>query len=43
MEEKFIRKIRKSGGSLCVNIPIEIVEILKLKEEDIVQIVISKK
>jgi antitoxin component of MazEF toxin-antitoxin module len=43
MKEQFIREIRKSGGSLSINIPKEIVKLLKLKERDIVKIIIEKK
>ena len=39
---KFIRTIRKSGTSLAVNIPPEIIKLLKLKEKDIVEIEIKK-
>ena len=38
----FIRKIRKSGTSLAINIPSEILEILDLKEGDIVEVEIKK-
>jgi len=43
MKEQFIRVVRKSGGSLSINIPKEIVKLLKLKDEDIVKIEIEKK
>lgn len=43
MKEKFIRIIRKSGGSFCINIPIEIIKLLKLKEGEIVEIEIRKR
>ena len=39
---KIIRKIRKSGTSLAVNIPKEIVEIMKLKEGNLVEVEIKK-
>lgn len=39
---KVIRKVRKSGSSLAVNIPKEIVEILKIKEGENVEIEIKK-
>jgi len=41
-KEQFVRKIRKTGTSLGVNIPIEIIQLLKLKEDDIVRIIIEK-
>jgi antitoxin component of MazEF toxin-antitoxin module len=40
--EKFIRSIRKSGTSFAINIPPEIIKILKLKENDIVRVEIEK-
>lgn len=39
---KVIRKVRKSGSSLAVNIPKEIVEILKIKEGENVEVEIKK-
>ena len=42
MEEKFLRIIRKTGTSLGINIPTEIIKLLKLKEEDMVRITIGK-
>lgn len=42
-KEQFIRTIIKNGGSLAVNIPKEIVKLLKLKEGDIVKIKLEKK
>jgi len=36
MKEQFLRTIIKNGGSLAVNIPKEIVHLLKLKEGDII-------
>jgi len=42
MEEKFLRSVRKTGTSLGVNIPREIIKLLKLKEEDLVRITIEK-
>lgn len=40
--KKFIRTIRKSGTSLAINIPPEIIEILELEEGDMVEIIIKK-
>jgi antitoxin component of MazEF toxin-antitoxin module len=37
-----IKKVRKSGTSLAVNIPIEIVELLDLKEGELIELQISK-
>ena len=43
MKEQFLRTIIKNGGSLAVNIPKEIVQLLKLKEGDIVKLNIEKR
>jgi len=42
-EEQFIRHVRRTGGSLCINIPLETVELLKLKDGDLVEIKIKKR
>ena len=39
---KMIKKVRKSGTSLAINIPLEIVEFLKLKEGELIEIEIRK-
>ena len=39
---KIIRKLRKAGTSIGVNIPKEIIEIMKIKEGDLVEIEIKK-
>jgi len=39
---KIIKKIRRSGTSLAINIPIEVIELLKIKENDLVEIEIKK-
>lgn len=39
---KIIKKIRRSGTSLAVNIPVEVIELLKIKENDLVEIEIKK-
>jgi antitoxin component of MazEF toxin-antitoxin module len=41
-KEKFIRSIRKSGTSFAINVPPEIMRILKLKESDIVRVEIER-
>jgi len=41
-KEMFVRTIRKSGTSLSINIPPEIIKILKLKEGNIIRIEIEK-
>ena len=42
MKEQFIRTVRKTGTSLGINIPPEIIKLLSLKEDDIVRILIEK-
>jgi len=42
MAEKFIRTVRKSGTSWAINIPIELVKLLNLKERDILRVEIEK-
>jgi len=41
--EQFLRTIRKTGTSLGINIPPEIIKLLELKKGDIVKIDIEKK
>lgn len=41
-KQKFIRTIRKNGSSLAINIPKEILNLLKLKEGDIIEIEVKK-
>jgi len=40
--KRFVRAIRKSGTSLAINIPSEILELLDLKEGEIVEVEIKK-
>lgn len=42
MNEKFIRKARKNGTSLAINIPTEITQILNIKEGDLVRVTLEK-
>lgn len=42
VKEKFLRIIRKNGDSLAINIPIEIVKLLKIKDGDLVRAEIEK-
>jgi len=42
MEEKFLRSIRKTGTSLGINIPPEIIKLLKLNEDDMVRVTVEK-
>jgi len=39
---KFIKTIRKSGTSLAINIPLEVIRLMELKEGEIVEIEIKK-
>ena len=41
-KEEFIRYIRKTGTSLGINIPPEIIKILNLKENEIVRVTVKK-
>ena len=41
-KNKIIRKIRKHGTSLAINIPKEITELMKIKEGEIVEVEINK-
>ena len=42
MKEQFIRMIRKTGTSLGINIPTEIIKLLKLKDDDMVRVTVEK-
>jgi len=42
MKEIFLKTIRKSGTSLAINIPKEIIDILDIKDGDVVRIAIEK-
>ncbi|MBI2649872.1 hypothetical protein HYX04_01000 [Candidatus Woesearchaeota archaeon] len=41
-KEEFVRHIRKTGTSLGINIPQEIIKILKLKENEIIRVTVEK-
>jgi antitoxin component of MazEF toxin-antitoxin module len=41
-KEAFVRTVRKSGCSNCINIPVEVVKLLKLEEGDMVKVTIEK-
>ena len=41
-KEEFIRYTRKTGTSLGVNIPLEVIKVLNLKENEIVRVTIQK-
>ena len=40
-KEEFLKHIRKTGTSLGISIPPEVIKILKLKENDIVRVAIE--
>jgi len=42
MREKFIKIIRRGGTSLSIHIPSEIVELMNLKEGDMLRVDIEK-
>jgi len=42
MKEKFVKSIKKSGSSLAINLPSEIVKLLKVKEGDFLRVEIEK-
>ncbi len=41
-KEAFVRYIRKTGTSLGINIPLEVVEILGIGENDMVRVTVEK-
>ena len=41
-KEEFIRYIRKTGTSLGINIPLEVIKILELNENEIIRVTIEK-
>lgn len=43
MKESFLRVVRRNGTSLAVNIPREVIDILNIKEGDVVNIEIEKR
>ena len=42
MKEKFVRTLRKTGTSLAINLPPEVIRLLKLKAGDILRIEVEK-
>ena len=42
MKESFVKSIKKSGTSLAINIPSEIIKLLKIKEGDFLRVEIEK-
>ena len=41
-KEQFVRYIRKTGTSLGINIPLEVIKVLNLKENEIVRVTIER-
>ena len=41
-KEEFVRYVRKTGTSLGINIPLEVIKILNLKENEIVRITVER-
>jgi len=42
MKEGFVKIVRKNGDSLAINIPVEIVSLLDVKEGDLLRVEIEK-
>lgn len=42
MKEKFVKSIKKNGSSLAINLPSEVVKLLKIKEGDFLRVEIEK-
>ncbi len=42
MSEQFIKIVRKNGSSLAINLPKEVVELLNIKDQDIVRVSLEK-
>lgn len=42
MKESFVKSVKKSGTSLAINIPAEIVRLLKIKQGDFLRVEIEK-
>ena len=41
-KEEFVRYIRKTGSSLGINIPFEVIEVLGLKKNEILRVTLKK-
>lgn len=41
-KEEFVRYVRKTGTSLGVSIPLEVIRILDIKENEIVRVTVEK-
>ena len=42
MNEQFIKYIRKTGTSLGVNIPLEVIKVMYLNGDDLVRVTVEK-
>ena len=42
MKQNFVMNLRKSGNSLCLTVPKQIVKLLKLKKNDIIKVEVEK-
>lgn len=42
MKEQFIKIVRKNGDSFAINLPMEVVKVLDVKEGDILRVQIEK-
>ncbi len=42
MPEQFIKSVRKTGSSLGISIPKEIVDLLSIREDDILRVAVEK-
>ena len=42
MEQEFIAILRRSGNSLCVTVPNQVIKLLELKDKDMLKIRIKK-
>ena len=42
MKEKFVKSVRKSGTSISINVPAEIVKLMKILEGDFLRVEIEK-
>lgn len=42
MKEKFVKTVKKSGTSLAIHIPSEIVKLIKIREGDFLRVEIEK-
>lgn len=41
-KEKFVKSVKRNGSSLAINIPFEILKLLKIKDGDFLRVEIEK-